>query len=145
MATACGLWGVGRMWVSICFVKENWIFKSVYIGWKKKRTPHAPAAGPRRTHFQQGDSPPSQLPWSLGKKVRSGGFSSHHSSPPNTDKRTPPSITPLLLTWGSRWYTVFCHFNTTVPGLLTVRGLRYRASGLGVNPRRAIAKTPVSK
>ena len=29
----------------------------------------------------------------------------HHSPPkPNTNERTPPSITPLFLTWGSRWY-----------------------------------------
>ena len=32
--------------------------------------------------------------------MRSGGFSRHHSSPPNTDERTPPSITPLFLTLG---------------------------------------------
>ena len=78
----------------------------------RRAPPHAP---------QQGDSPPSQLPWSLGKKVRSGGgFSSHHSPPPNTQhRRTHPTI----------YYAAFSNLGFSVVTLVAISWLMLPSRG----------------
>ena len=88
-----GLWLVGRgahVVVFVLFKKTGFLNRFILVGKKNERhTPHPPRPAART---QQGDSPPSQLPWSFGKKVRSGGFSSHHSSPTTQHRRTHPTI-----------------------------------------------------